>query len=153
MKQDFHPGTHQARQARKLCLHSRRPFRKPVGDRPPFAISTWPSRGPIWKTSSRSSSASANAQKHPDEDWAETFAVWMTPGLDWKTEYQAWPMALAKLNYCDRIMGVLKGKEPIVAITELDEDVAELSYSVEDFYRQQALGEERLPPGLDGAVR
>ena len=21
------------------------------------------------------------AQKHPDEDWAETFAVWMTPGL------------------------------------------------------------------------
>ena len=20
------------------------------------------------------------AQKHPDEDWAETFAVWMTPG-------------------------------------------------------------------------
>ena len=24
------------------------------------------------------------AQKHPDEDWAETFAVWMTPGLDWR---------------------------------------------------------------------
>ena len=87
------------------------------------------------------------AQKHPDEDWAETFAVWMTPGLDWKTEYQAWPMALGKLNYCDRIMGVLKGKEPIVAITELDEDVAELSYSVEDFYRQQAPS-IRVAPGL-----
>jgi len=26
------------------------------------------------------------AQKHPDEDWAETFAVWMTPGLDWRAE-------------------------------------------------------------------
>jgi hypothetical protein len=87
------------------------------------------------------------------EDWAETFAVWMTPGLDWKTEYQAWPIALGKLNYCERIMGVLKGKEPLVTITELDEDVAELTYSVEDFYQQQALGEERLPPGLDGAVR
>jgi hypothetical protein len=24
------------------------------------------------------------AQKHPDEDWSETFAVWMTPGLDWR---------------------------------------------------------------------
>ena len=23
------------------------------------------------------------AQKHPDEDWAETFAVWLTPGRDW----------------------------------------------------------------------
>jgi hypothetical protein len=22
------------------------------------------------------------AQKHPDEDWAETFAVWMTPGRE-----------------------------------------------------------------------
>ena len=24
------------------------------------------------------------AQKHPDEDFAETFAVWLTPGLNWK---------------------------------------------------------------------
>jgi hypothetical protein len=28
------------------------------------------------------------AQKHPDEDWAETFAVWMTPGSDWTIQYQ-----------------------------------------------------------------
>ena len=27
------------------------------------------------------------AQKHPDEDWAETFAVWMTPGLNWRERY------------------------------------------------------------------
>ena len=33
------------------------------------------------------------AQKHPDEDWAETFAVWMTPGRDWKSEYAGWPDA------------------------------------------------------------
>ena len=38
------------------------------------------------------------AQKHPDEDWAETFAVWMTPGLDWRDEYADWPAALAKLE-------------------------------------------------------
>ena len=30
------------------------------------------------------------AQKHPDEDWAETFAVWLTPGLDWRAEYTSW---------------------------------------------------------------
>ena len=31
------------------------------------------------------------AQKHPDEDWAETFAVWLTPGLDWRADYAACP--------------------------------------------------------------
>ena len=33
------------------------------------------------------------AQKHPDEDWAETFAVWMTPGLDWRARYARWPVS------------------------------------------------------------
>src|SRR5438067_2597 len=27
------------------------------------------------------------AQKHPDEDWAETFAVWLTPQRDWRADY------------------------------------------------------------------
>ena len=48
------------------------------------------------------------AQKHPDEDWAETFAVWMTPGLDWRGRYAGRP-ALAKLEYCDRVMADLRG--------------------------------------------
>src|ERR1043165_7212925 len=38
------------------------------------------------------------AQKHPDEDWSETFAVWMTPKLNWRAEYAQWPSALAKLE-------------------------------------------------------
>ena len=41
------------------------------------------------------------AQKHPDEDWSETFAVWMTPHYDWRAAYADWPEALAKLDYCD----------------------------------------------------
>ena len=45
------------------------------------------------------------AQKHPDEDWSETFAVWMTPGLDWRKEYGGWPVAAAKLAYCERRHG------------------------------------------------
>src|SRR3954449_2934565 len=36
------------------------------------------------------------AQKHPDEDWAETFAVWLTADRDWRKEYADWPSALAK---------------------------------------------------------
>ena len=40
------------------------------------------------------------AQKHPDEDWSETFAVWMTPGRDWRADYAQLPTALAKLEFC-----------------------------------------------------
>ena len=31
------------------------------------------------------------AQKHPDEDFAETFAVWLTPGSAWRRRYKGWP--------------------------------------------------------------
>jgi Putative zinc-binding metallo-peptidase len=72
------------------------------------------------------------AQKHPDEDWAETFAVWMTPGIDWRTDYAGWPAALAKLNYCDRTVHELGPRAPALTTTELDEDVAQLSCSLED---------------------
>src|SRR4029079_17080771 len=83
------------------------------------------------------------AQKHPDEDWAETFAVWMTPGLDWRARYAAWPTALAKLEYCDRVIAEVRGREPIVRSVELDEDVSELSDSITDFYtRTRAAGDE-----------
>jgi hypothetical protein len=92
------------------------------------------------------------AQKHPDEDWAETFAVWLTPGYDWRTAYSDWPDALAKLEYCDRIMTELKSREPDVTDTERDEDVSELDYSVEEYYGDDE-EDEKLPPGLDGALQ
>src|ERR671927_62619 len=63
------------------------------------------------------------AQKHPDEDWAETFAVWMTPGLDWRAEYGGWPIAYAKLVYCNRTLAGLRERDPVVTNSELDEDV------------------------------
>lgn len=52
------------------------------------------------------------AQSHPDEDWAETFAVWLTPGLDWRTRYNDWK-ALQKLEYTDQLMRSLAGKPPV----------------------------------------
>jgi hypothetical protein len=30
------------------------------------------------------------AQKHPDEDFAETFAVWLDPDSQWQTRYLGW---------------------------------------------------------------
>lgn len=74
------------------------------------------------------------AQKHPDEDWAETFAVWMTPGRDWRTEYAKWPGALRKLEFVDRIMREVLDREPVTTSTELDEDVTSLNISLEQFY-------------------
>jgi hypothetical protein len=93
------------------------------------------------------------AQKHPDEDWAETFAVWMTPGHDWRTEYGAWPIASAKLAYVSRTMAVLKGRDPDVTSTELDEDVSDIEYSLGHYYGKVTRAASDLPPGLDGAIR
>ena len=77
------------------------------------------------------------AQKHPDEDWSETFAVWMTPGLDWRKEYSGWPVAAAKLAYCDRTMAALRDRDPMVTNVELDEDVGEIEYSLDHYYRRR----------------
>ena len=96
------------------------------------------------------------AQKHPDEDWAETFAVWMTPGVDWRREYDGWPEALAKLTYCDRTLARILDHEPLVTDDERDEDVADLAYSVGQYYADEeadALEPPAFPPGLDGALR
>jgi hypothetical protein len=38
------------------------------------------------------------AQKHPDEDFAETFAVWLTPRSSWREKYKNWS-ALKKLKF------------------------------------------------------
>jgi hypothetical protein len=54
------------------------------------------------------------AQSHPDEDFAETFAVWLTPDSDWRTRYADW-RALRKLEYMDELMREIAGRPPVVA--------------------------------------
>jgi hypothetical protein len=93
------------------------------------------------------------AQKHPDEDWSETFAVWMTPGLDWRAEYGAWPVAAAKLAYCDRTVASLRERDPTNTNAELDEDVADIEYSLGQYYGRAADQLSDAPRGLDGALR
>ncbi|MGN6391540.1 MAG: putative zinc-binding metallopeptidase [Gemmatimonadales bacterium] len=92
------------------------------------------------------------AQKHPDEDWSETFAVWVTPGLDWRKEYGAWPVAAAKLAYCDRTMSAVRDRDPVVTAADLDEDVGSIEYSLDYYYRDEPELRGDLPPGLDGAL-
>ncbi len=51
------------------------------------------------------------AQKHPDEDFAETFAVWLTPRSKWRERYRGWPV-MRKLLYVDRLMKEIKRDVP-----------------------------------------
>ena len=53
------------------------------------------------------------AQKHPDEDFAETFAVFVTPGSDWRKQYAGWP-AMKKLAYLEEVVKQLGRSEPQV---------------------------------------
>ena len=43
------------------------------------------------------------AQAHPDEDFAETFAVWVDPGRDWRREYTKSKVVLEKLEYINSL--------------------------------------------------
>ncbi len=82
------------------------------------------------------------AQKHPDEDFAETFAVWLTPGTNWRERYAGWP-ALAKLEYMDRVMREVGGTTPAVLVPSPDDlPVESMHYTVEDHYRDS---ESKLP--------
>jgi hypothetical protein len=82
------------------------------------------------------------AQKHPDEDFAESFAVWLTPGIDWREEYRGWP-ALYKLQYVDRIMREIAESEPDApAPTEDDLPVEAMRYSIAEHYEEYA---DRVP--------
>jgi hypothetical protein len=82
------------------------------------------------------------AQKHPDEDFAETFAVWLTPGSRWRVRYRGWP-ALRKLRYVDRCVRRLGRTEPVVRLASTDITVEEMEMTVEEFFR--ATAPERTP--------
>jgi hypothetical protein len=93
------------------------------------------------------------AQKHPDEDWAETFAVWLTPGLDWRREYADHPDALAKLQLCDRLMAEYGQRAAAVQDDSRDEDVSELYESLDAYYSARKMEGELLPQTLDSALQ
>jgi hypothetical protein len=52
------------------------------------------------------------AQSHPDEDFAETFAVWLNVA-EWRDRYAGWP-ALKKLEYMDALMKDVAAKPMVV---------------------------------------
>ncbi len=75
------------------------------------------------------------AQKHPDEDFAETFAVWLTPRSAWRKRYRGWG-AMAKLRYVDRMARRFRDTEPMRPQGRTDITVEEMETTVEDHYKQ-----------------
>jgi hypothetical protein len=91
------------------------------------------------------------AQKHPDEDFAETFAVWLTPRSNWRKRYRGWP-AMAKLVYLDRLARKLGKADPARRRGITDVTVAEMETTVAEFYQRNGREEvavTELTPDTD----
>ncbi len=78
------------------------------------------------------------AQAHPDEDWAETFALWLTPRSSWKTQYKGWN-ALAKLELVDELMKSLEGVNPRCTKTEEIDHFSSCTLTLREFYRRKRI--------------
>lgn len=76
------------------------------------------------------------AQSHPDEDFAETFAVWMTPNSEWRTRYNDWP-ALRKLEYLDRLMTDIAGQKPVTRARRRVEPIESLRRTLRAHYKHK----------------
>jgi hypothetical protein len=93
------------------------------------------------------------AQSHPDEDFAETVAVWLAPGTDWRARYAGWK-ALAKLEYVDELMHSLAGKPPThePAYRAADHDC--LGVKLKTYYaKKRKLYEDAYPDFYDRDLR
>src|SRR5438045_3132625 len=93
------------------------------------------------------------AQSHPDEDFAETFAVWLTPEVDWRKRYGGWK-ALQKLEYVDELMRSLAGKPPLHMPEYRAPDYDCLNLKLKTYYaRKRKLYEETYPDFYDADLR
>jgi hypothetical protein len=76
------------------------------------------------------------AQSHPDEDFAETFAVWLTPNSNWEQRYAGWP-ALKKLEYMDALMQSLAARAPLVASAEEVDPLRRVRRTLRQHYKRR----------------
>lgn len=77
------------------------------------------------------------AQAHPDEDFAETFAVWLSmPPEEWRRQYHGWK-ALEKLEYVHLLMEEAKTKAPCKSSRRRFSDASKLRKTLERYYAQR----------------
>ena len=91
------------------------------------------------------------AQAHPDEDFAETFAVWLaTPEQEWRARYRTWK-ALEKLEFVDQLMNEACSRPPRVRAGKRRSDAARLSSTLARYYAtRRRLSAQDHPDFYDG---
>jgi hypothetical protein len=77
------------------------------------------------------------AQSHPDEDFAETFAVWLNPRSDWRRRYHEWP-AIKKLEYMDDLMREIATAPPLVTTRRQVDPLHRIRRTLRQYYARKA---------------
>jgi hypothetical protein len=76
------------------------------------------------------------AQSHPDEDFAETFAVWLDPKSMWATRYAGWP-AQRKLEYMDRLMREVARRRQVVRSKRKVDPLSRVRKTLGEHYKKK----------------
>jgi hypothetical protein len=76
------------------------------------------------------------AQKHPDDDFAETFATFIDPEGLWRERYRDKPGALRKLSFVGRLIRTCSGRKPLLdaASQPLHKPASEIRDTVAEFF-------------------
>jgi hypothetical protein len=94
------------------------------------------------------------AQAHPEEDFAETFAVWLALSRDdWRKRYKGWK-AIEKLEYVDTLMEEARKKPPVVVDGPRWSDASKLRRTLARHYAaRRKLWAEESPDFYDADLR
>lgn len=77
------------------------------------------------------------AQSHPSEDFAETFAVWIsTPVTTWRKRYEGW-RAKKKLEYVDRLVAELRTRPRVVKSRRKPQALATRTRTLRAYYAEK----------------
>ena len=87
------------------------------------------------------------AQAHPTEDFAETFAVWLTPKSAWRKNYAGWA-ALHKLQAVDELIGSVRSRRAPVRNHLRIEPLESNNRTLEQHYRRKLAHNRQIRRGL-----
>lgn len=93
------------------------------------------------------------AQKHPDEDFAETFAIWLDPASNWREAYAGWG-AMKKLEYVDRLARSIGATAPpVTAAGYRTQDEAFRTRPIGELYGALSAPPAEIPRFFDAPLR
>jgi hypothetical protein len=87
------------------------------------------------------------AQAHPTEDFAETFAVWLTPKSGWRKDYEGWP-ALHKLQAVDELVASVREQAAPVRNRTRIEPLEQDRRTLAQHYRRKLAHNRQIRRGL-----